>query len=412
MPSPSLLLLTPPPTSFDKASLRAAYVNPLSAALIALAAGLEPDAVAILDIVVPCPHLSDQSRRPRSAIFKDTQHLLAGLYALISFIAAEQNIELDGPSGIDARILLLEDSSEKAEVHGRQTTGPIIDLGTLALTRKEWSSIFTVQSEQGQQLWKSYAALSSAKEPVLKGQVKVVPGGTTIQTITSTPTTVSSEARTHQVVAVGGTFDHLHTGHKLLLTATALVLQPSRDAKNTALRLIVGITGDDLLVNKKFADQLESWDQREQNVINFLVPLLSFTLDTKSNVERKVVNEDRVNGEGVYTYLKSANMVIECVKIQDPFGPTITDPSVSALVVSGETRDGGKAVNDKRIEQGWNGLETFEIDVLDEKDEEAGATKTENYAAKISSSVIRQRRAEKAKVANGGRERKPSPSNL
>ena len=424
MAPPSLLLLTPPPSTFDKAALRAAYLPPLEASLIALSnSGIPQDSTAVLDIVVPCPHLASQSTKPRSTIFKDTQHLLAGLYALVGFIAAEQTIELDGPGGIDARILLLEDSSEKfeGEVKNRQVTGPIIDLGTLALTRKEWKFIFTVQSETGQGLFNSYRSLANPKSPTLKGEVKQVPGGTTItNTIHPTPVTRNDgggSEKTHQVVAVGGTFDHLHTGHKLLLTATALVLQPPLNftpSDHLPLRFIVGITGDELLVNKKHAEFLESWDQREQNVINFLIPLLSFSTDTKADVERIRVNEDRVNGQGVVTLLKAANVQIECVVIQDPFGPTITDASVSALVVSGETRDGGKAVNDKRIAQGWEGLETFEIDVLDEKDEvgegKEGVTKTENYAAKISSSVIRQRRAEKAKQT--GRERKPSPSNL
>lgn len=425
MAPPSLLLLTPPPSTFDKAALRAAYLHPLAASLNALSAsGIPQDSTAVLDIVVPCPQLASQSTRPRSTIFKQTQHLLAGLYALIGFIGAEQSIELDGPGGIDARILLLEDSSEKfegegTEVKNRQVIGPIIDLGTLALTRKIWSNIFVVQSEAGQGLFNSYRSLANAKSPTLKGEVKQVPGGTTItNTVQSTPVTHNDgggSEKTHQVVAVGGTFDHLHTGHKLLLTATALILQPpltSTPSDDLPLRLIVGITGDELLVNKKHAEFLESWDQREQNVVNFLIPLLSFTTVTKADVERIRVNEDRVNGQGVVTLLKSANVQIECVVIQDPFGPTITDASVSALVVSGETRDGGKAVNDKRIEQGWEGLETFEIDVLDEKDEDdqAGATKTANYAAKISSSVIRQRRAEKARQT--GRERKPSPSNL
>lgn len=416
MAHPSLLLLTPPPSTFDKSALRAAYLPPLAASLVALSnIGIPQDSTAVIDIVVPCPHLARQSTKPRSTIFKQTQHLLAGLYALIGFIAAEQNIELDGPGGIDARILLLEDSSEKfegTEVKNRQVTGPIIDLGTLALTRKTWSNIFVVHSEAGQGLFNSYRSLANAKSPTLKGEVKQVPGGTNItNTIQPTPVTRKDGGgpeKTYQVVAVGGTFDHLHTGHKLLLTATALVLQTpleSTPSYDLPLRLIVGITGDELLVNKKHAEFLESWDQREQNVVNFLIPLLSFATDTKADVKRIRVNEDRPNGQGVVTLLESANLQIECVVIQDPFGPTITDASVSALVVSGETRDGGKAVNDKRIEQGWEGLETFEIDVLDEKDEdedEAGspggsATKTENYAGKISSSVIRQRRAQKAK---------------
>ncbi|OBT86624.1 hypothetical protein VE02_04434 [Pseudogymnoascus sp. 03VT05] len=419
--SPSLLLLPPPPQSLDRASLKAAYQPALTAALADLSfARLHP--IAVLDIVVPWPALRGQREKPRSRLFRESQHLLAELYSLISVVCAQRGIELDGPGGIDPRVVLVEyEPSQPPPSQGGNKLGavagggPITDLQTLALTRRSWNLIFSVDGEQGQQVYHRYSTLANSHSPPLRGQLRTVPGGTTVVAQPSPTSQTSSPApshqpstKTHDVVAVGGTFDHLHAGHKLLLTATALMLQPpsANSQPQHHRRLIIGITGDELLKNKKYAEQLESWRRREEGVIGFLVPLLSFTLPgSGEDVTRTPFDAPVVNGRGVSTHLKSANLTIECVEIQDPFGPTITDEAVSALVVSGETRDGGKAVNDKRAEKGWEALEVFEIDVLDAGEEEGtggngGGSKTEGFAAKISSTAIRRRRAEEGGKAS------------
>lgn len=345
--------------------------------------------------------------KPRSHLFKQAQHLLAELYSLISVVCAQKNIELDGPGGIDPRVLLVEYDPAQASYYGGSKPvataagGPIIDLQNLVLTRRNWNFIFSVDGEQGQAVFQKYSTAANAQTPPLHGQIRTVPGGTTVvsqTTLTIQPQHPSS--KTHSVVAVGGTFDHLHAGHKLLLTCTALMLQPALNPSQPR-RLIIGITGDELLKNKKYAEQLESWQRREEGVINFLVPILSFTAPgSAEDIKRTPFDEPVVNGRGVYTHLKSANLTIECVEIQDPFGPTITDETVSALVVSGETRDGGAAVNTKRQEKGWAALEVFEIDVLDAGEDVAAGSKTESFAAKISSTAIRRKRAEESGKAS------------
>lgn len=85
--------------------------------------------------------------------------------------------------------------------------------------------------------------------------------------VPTTPTSSSSLLSTtpppikYATTALGGTFDHLHPGHKILLTiATAL----------TTTRIIVGITAESLLVNKKYARHLESIERRTQAVHDFV----------------------------------------------------------------------------------------------------------------------------------------------
>lgn len=65
----------------------------------------------------------------------------------------------------------------------------------------------------------------------------------------------------YSYVAVGGTFDRLHAGHKLLLSISAL---------HSLDKLRVGITGPELLAKKKHAELLQSFDVRRSQVVSFL----------------------------------------------------------------------------------------------------------------------------------------------
>ncbi|KAI9600390.1 hypothetical protein H4Q26_000173 [Puccinia striiformis f. sp. tritici PST-130] len=64
-----------------------------------------------------------------------------------------------------------------------------------------------------------------------------------------------------RTLALGGTFDHLHSGHKILLTIASWI---------TTHRLIIGITDDQLLKNKQHSNQLQSLEERQEAVRKFL----------------------------------------------------------------------------------------------------------------------------------------------
>ncbi|KAK7054695.1 hypothetical protein VNI00_003158 [Paramarasmius palmivorus] len=109
---------------------------------------------------------------------------------------------------------------------------------------------------------------------------------------------------TYPVVAVGGTFDHLHPGHKILLSMTLFI---------TSRKVIVGVTHSSLLRNKSNADLLESLDTRIANVRKF----------------------SKLFRPGLEVY--------DVVPIDDVYGPTGWDADIQALVVSKETLKGAES---------------------------------------------------------------------
>lgn len=118
----------------------------------------------------------------------------------------------------------------------------------------------------------------------------------------------------YDYVAVGGTFDRLHSGHKLLLTVSAL---------HATKRLRIGVTDDALLKNKKFADMLQPLSVRCENVEKFLRVVRGNTLE------------------------------LEIEAISEFSGGTINIPGVQALVASPETIPSVPKINVAREQNGF-----------------------------------------------------------
>ncbi|KAF2856877.1 pantetheine-phosphate adenylyltransferase family protein-like protein [Plenodomus tracheiphilus IPT5] len=398
-PSRALLLLPPPPSPSSFAALKAAYHSPVFTVLKELARSPhKAQGSTLLEVALPCPHLYGRLDSPRGPLYETTQQLVAALYKLITITASREAIDTEDAEGVDARIILVaypRDSQITASLPDstpeQEMQGPAIDLHTLARSSRSWDRVYSIESEEGEQLLKSFLSLSANQPSVsrVRGGIvsieKASGGAGTTET--------STDPVNHLAVAVGGTFDHLHIGHKLLLTMFAFVLgrRSSVDLECKSSVLTVGITGDALLVNKKYAEHLESWKRRQESVHDFLSSLVYFGPPDDERIQVEEVHEPGPNGHTVHVTFPFG-LTIRYVEICDPFGPTITDKDITALVLSLETRGGGAAVNSKRGEQGWEPLEVFEVAVLDASEED---NVDDTFQSKLSSTEIRRKRSER-----------------
>ncbi|KAK8252855.1 pantetheine-phosphate adenylyltransferase family protein-like protein [Phyllosticta capitalensis] len=401
-----LLLLPPPPSPPSFAALRAAYHAPLLAAVQDVKSRASSPAPAQLDIALPCSHLYGNETLPRSALYAQTQRLVSGLYKLICVLAAQEAVDAGEAEAVDARVLLLAYPRDGRLTHGvtggrteDDLQGPVVNIGTLSRRGRPWQIVYAVQTEAGEELLKNFQAAGTRTH-----NIKRLRGGLTQLLGPENPEPSSDDVQRHVAVAVGGTFDHLHIGHKLLLTMTAFAVESATNVEEDTQRSItIGITGDELLKNKKYAEYLEDWDTRQRAVYDFLSAILEFGPPDSNLKKVEEVRNPGPNGHAVNITLP-ANLTLKCVEIWDPFGPTITDESITALVLSGETRSGGKAVNEKRQEKGWPDLEVLEVDVLDADDVEHETGKAEqSFQSKLSSTELRRQQGEKAKAKRTSR---------
>ncbi|KEQ61392.1 uncharacterized protein M437DRAFT_15029, partial [Aureobasidium melanogenum CBS 110374] len=379
-----LLLLPPPPSPATIPALKELYGDTLTQVLkeadLASKESVQP---SILDVALAIPHLTAQASLPRAELYAPTQTILAAVYKLICLIAAQENVNVEDADGVDVRILPVAwspQSSFDASAHPT-SYGPVLDLQSLAASQRPWQYAFGVENDQGEVFVRAFV---SAKQAAANHHCDCHHTSGTSRP-TTTPRLTTKE---HHHVAVGGTFDHLHIGHKLLLTMTAF----SVDQTQAESIVTIGITNDELLKNKKYAEQLESWSDRQASVHRFLDAILNFATADAADPVVEEVKEPGPNGHAVNVKYPNG-LSVRCVEIGDPFGPTITEKDISALIISAETRAGGSAVNDKRAENGWPKLEVLEVDVLDAK-ETSSAASQQNFEGKLSSTEIRKKQAQ------------------
>ena len=401
--SPRFLLLLPPaPSPPSASSLKVAFGDTISQVLKEVAThASESTKAAILEIALACPHLAIKRNAPRSALYAYTQSLLAGIYKLICIIAAKDGIDVEDADGVDVRVLLVgwnpEDHTDGPSMTEQLPYGPVVSLESLARSGRSWQYAVGVESETGEGFVRAFVAAKGSGEKVTRVQSGPVMNTTDSSTgqghEESSGPDAHESGQLHHHVAVGGTFDHIHIGHKLLLTMTVFAVD-DKNAKGERSATI-GITGDQLLKNKKHAEVLESWEDRYRAVATFLNAIIDFSPQASSGQRHVSIRDDPgPNGKSMDIHYPNG-LVVKCTEIQDPFGPTITEEQITALIISAETRSGGKAVNEKRGEKEWKPLEVFEVYVLDVEDDGDDGKVKEGFESKLSSTAIREKLAKK-----------------
>ena len=130
-------------------------------------------------------------------------------------------------------------------------------------------------------------------------------------------------ARKFKIVAVGGTFDEFHKGHRFLLIK----------AFEIADHVQIGLSSDRFVKKLSKPHLTATYDQRLNDLKNFL---------RKTNLmERATI-----------------------VPLDDPFGVTLSNGGLEAIVVSRETEPMALKINQKRTALGRNPLAVVAIDMI------------------------------------------------
>lgn len=398
-----LLLLPHFPSHTTLRALQDFFGPAIRQALLVASRFGRKSAPALLDVAVMFKDPSPDTEQNAAVDYNQFQNRLALMYKCICIICTEDSIDIEHGNEVETRVLLIDDTRYYEDDSGGHSkgasTGPLVSLTALARCHRHWARIYAIATEDGEALLQSF--LHTRNHPPLQVQshlevTKLDLGSGSGVPYKIPPPHVGLPPRkwpTFENVAVGGTFDHLHAGHKLLLTVTALLLNdPDQRHASSDRSITIGITGDKLLQKKKFVDQMQDWDERQRAVESFLLGILELRLPTFRLKFTDRASSPDTGGRVVRQQFESG-LVINYDEIFDPFGPTITDPAIAALVVSGETRSGGDAVNEKRGAKGWPSLEILEVDVLiaEGEDELPSDSVSESYKGKISSTEIRRK---------------------
>lgn len=135
----------------------------------------------------------------------------------------------------------------------------------------------------------------------------------------------------------------------------------------TSERILCGVTTDNLLKKKAYAEFLEPYETRKSSVIDFC-----------SKVNPKL-------------FAESGRFIV--FELEDPVGWAGTDEKIEALVLTREVERGGKMVNDARAANGLYELRLVFVDmILASVTEGERATQFSN---KISSTYVREYLAKK-----------------
>jgi len=126
-----------------------------------------------------------------------------------------------------------------------------------------------------------------------------------------------------ETVAVGGTFELFHSGHRVLLMK----------AFEVGNRVLIGLCSDDFVKKMRKPHRIASYARRLEDLENLL----------------------KKNG-----VLERA----EIIPLDDAYGITLSDQRIDAIVVSEETEPRAHKINEKRMSMGMSALPIITVKMV------------------------------------------------
>jgi cytidyltransferase-like protein len=138
---------------------------------------------------------------------------------------------------------------------------------------------------------------------------------------------LSRSARRYALVALGGTFDVIHAGHRRLLA----------QAFRLGDMVLIGVTSDRLVMTLHKDHKVRPYSDRARNLATFL--------KTRRWSSRAKIT-----------------------KLRGPYGPAARRKNLEALIVSRGTLASGRRLNKLRKENGLLQLDLISVDLLEASD--------------------------------------------
>ncbi|EGC32990.1 hypothetical protein DICPUDRAFT_155029 [Dictyostelium purpureum] len=143
-------------------------------------------------------------------------------------------------------------------------------------------------------------------------------------------------------VVLGGTYDRMHPGHKVMLTISSLICSEYME---------VGVTDNSILKKKKYSELIEPFEYRSEKTQNFLQSI-------------------------------NPNVEYNMLKLVEPYANTMTSKRLECIVISPETFSTAIKINEVRRETNLKPLEIYSISYFD--------THHQGEDFKLSSSYLRE----------------------
>jgi pantetheine-phosphate adenylyltransferase len=138
-----------------------------------------------------------------------------------------------------------------------------------------------------------------------------------------------NSSKKYRKLALGGTFDHFHKGHRFFLNK----------AFKLSKLVTIGITSDAFAHVIHNDQALQSFKVRKRELKNFL-------------------KEEN--------FIQRSNII----ELKDVYGTTVEDKSLEAILITANTRKGGQRINNKRLQEGNSELTLLKCQLLNAEDGE------------------------------------------